>query len=62
MRHNPSDNGGRPHRHGEDKSSVQSWINTASQAAGLINGIYQAGKSVAPYVRPALAGVAAALA
>ncbi len=61
MRHNPQDNGGRPHRHGEDKSSIQSWVNTASQAAGVINGIYQAGKSVAPYVRPALTAAAAAL-
>ena len=62
MRHNPSDNGGRPHRHSTDKPSIQSWVNTASQAAGVVNGIYQVGKSVAPYIRPALTGLAAALA
>ena len=55
MRVNPRDNGGAPARHG-----VVQVIDSATKVAGLVQGIYQAGKVIAPYVRPALATLAAA--
>ena len=54
MRVNPRDNGGAPARHG-----VVQVIDSATKVAGLVNGIIQAGKVIAPYVRPALATLAA---
>ena len=53
MRVNPRDNGGAPARFGQV-------LDQATKAASLVNGIYQAGKVIAPYVRPALATLAAA--
>ena len=55
MRANPRDDGGAPARHG-----VVQVIDTATKAASLVSGIYNAGKVIMPYVRPALAALAAA--
>ena len=55
MRANPRDNGGAPARHG-----VVQAIDTATKAASLVSGIYNAGKVIMPYVRPAVAALAAA--
>jgi hypothetical protein len=55
MRANPRDAGGAPPRHG-----VVQVVDTAAKVAGLVQGIYSAGKVIAPYVRPALATLAAA--
>jgi hypothetical protein len=55
MRANPRDNGGAPPRYG-----VVQYVDTATKVAGLVNGIYQAGKVIAPYVRPAIMALGAA--
>jgi len=39
---------------------AQSALDTATKAVSLVSGIYNAGKAVMPYVRPALATIAAA--
>ena len=62
MRHPPHDDGGAPHRHGSTISRAQDYVNTASQLAGVVSGIYQAGKAIIPYIRPAATAVMAALA
>jgi len=64
MRANPRDNGGAPPRHGVVQVSnydrAQSALDAATKAVSLVSGIYNAGKAVMPYVRPALATIAAA--
>ena len=62
MRHPPHDDSGAPHRHGSTISRAQGYVNTASQVAGVVSGMYQAGKAVLPYVRPVATAVMAALA
>ena len=63
MRSNPRDNGGAPARHGVVQVSsydrAKSALDTATQVASLASGIYSAGKAALPYVRPALAAMAA---
>ena len=54
MRVNPRDNGGAPARHG-----VVQVIDSATKVAGLVHGLYQAEKVIAPYFRPALTTLAA---
>ena len=54
MRVRPNDTGGQT-RHG-----VVQYIDTASKAVGVASAIYQAGRTVLPYVRPALTALAAA--
>jgi len=39
---------------------AQSALDAATKAVSLVSGIYNAGKAVMPYVRPALATIAAA--
>ena len=64
MRANPRDNGGAPARHGVVQVTsfdrAQSALDSATKAVSLVSGIYNAGKAVMPYVRPALAAMAAA--
>ena len=55
MRANPRDDGGAPARYG-----VVQAIDTATKAASLVSGIYNAGKVILPYVRPTLTALAAA--
>ena len=54
MRASPRDNGGTPSRFSQT-------VDTATKVAGLVHGIYQAGKVVAPIVRPAMTALAAAV-
>ena len=54
MRVSPRDNGGTPSRFSQT-------VDTATKVAGLVHGIYQAGKVVAPIVRPAMTALAAAV-
>jgi len=64
MRSNPRDNGGAPARHGGVQASnydrAQGALDTATKAVSLVSGIYNAGKAIMPYVRPALTAIAAA--
>ena len=59
----PRDNGGAPARHGVVQVSnydrAKSAIDTATQVASLASGVYNVGKAVMPYVRPALTAMAA---
>ncbi len=63
MRISPRDNGGASARHGGVQAApyerVKGALDTATQVASLASGIYNAGKMVMPYVRPALAAMAA---
>ena len=55
MRVRPTDTGGPPARHG-----IVQIVDTASKAMGVASAIYQAGRTVLPYVRPVLSALAAA--
>ena len=55
MRVRPNDTGGPPSRHG-----IVQYVDTASKAMGIASGIYQAGRTVLPYIRPVLTALAAA--
>jgi len=55
MRVRPNDTGGQPARHG-----IVQFVDTASKAMGIASAIYQAGRTVLPYVRPVLTALAAA--
>ena len=57
MRAKPADTGGDQTRHG----MVQQHLETASKIVGVAQGIYNAGKFIAPYVRPVLTAIAAAV-
>ena len=55
MRAKPTDTGGRQARHG-----MVQHIETAAKVMGIVQGVYNAGKVIAPYVRPVLTAIAAA--
>jgi hypothetical protein len=55
MRAKPTDTGGRPARHG-----IVQHIEDASNVMGIVQGVYNASKVIAQYVRPVLAAMAAA--
>jgi len=55
MRAKPTDNGGRQARHG-----MVQHLETVSKVMGVVQGVYNAGKVLAPYVRPVLTAIAAA--
>jgi hypothetical protein len=55
MRIRPTDTAGTPARHG-----IVQIVDTVSKAAGVASAIYQAGRTVLPYVRPVLTALAAA--
>ena len=55
MRVRPNDTGGSPSRHG-----IVQYVDTASKVMGIASGIYQAGRTVLPYIRPVLTALAAA--
>ena len=56
MRIRPTDTAGPPARHG-----IVQIVDTASKAMGVASAIYQAGRTVLPYVRPVLTALAAAV-
>ena len=56
MRAKPADTGGDQARHG-----MVQHLETASKVMGVVQGIYNAGKVIAPYVRPVLTAIAAAV-
>ena len=56
MRVSPRDDGGGPSRYG----GALQVIDGATKLAGLVHGVYQAGKTVAPYIAPYIRPIAAA--
>ena len=60
MRVRPDDTGSsKPPRHGVVQQ-LPHIIDSATKAMGIAQGIYTAGKAIAPYVRPAMTALATA--